>query len=291
MKKIFGFWNLMLLVAGSLFIVSCGDDTDPIGTKGPTVTETHTFDASVDQEASQNISFSVKGVKGDADLKSITVKEDGVNLATSRFKIDNEAPSSAAVLLLGADKQGFTKNFEISLPTESGTYKYEFVLADDNNNTNTVSLEVKVAAVSTITSERMYNYLGPLAGGLDLLTGKAVSKGGDNGTWAGAHIRDNGNNVVPGNPDTYPWKGEFIPWNNSVVRKVNNSEWSNVVGKSQIVTLFNNAGSDLASSKMTVGDVYVVKNETNYFLIKVKSVVNDGSATENNDYSDFEIKQ
>lgn len=289
MKKIFGFWNLMLLVTGSLFIVSCGDDTDPIGTKGPTVTETHTFDASVDQDASQTISFTVKGVKGDADLKSITVKEDGVNLATSRFKIDNEAPSSAAVLLLGADKQGFTKNFEISLPTESGTYKYEFVLADDNNNTNTVSLEVKVAAVSTITSERMYNYLGPLAGGLDLLTGKAVVKGSDvTNEWATAHIRDNGNDVV-GN--TYPWKGEFIPWKGSVVRKVANSEWDKVVGKAQIVTLFNNGGSDVASAKMVAGDVYAVKNNSNYFLIKVKSVVNDGSATANDDYSDFEIKQ
>ena len=289
MKKIFGFWNLMLLVTGSLFIVSCGTDEDPITSKGPTATETHTIDATANQDPGAKIEFTVKGVKGDAELKSITVKEDGVNLDVTRFTVDGATPSSSAILILGADKQGFSKVFAITAPTVSGTYKYEFVLADDNAKSNTVSIEVKVKAVETITSEKMYNYLGPLAGGLDLLTGKAVVKGSDaNNEWGSAHIRDNGNDVVG---STYPWKGEFIPWKGSVVRSVALSSWETTVSSKQIVALFDGGTSDLASAKMKVGDVYAVKNGTNYFLIKVKEVNNDGSATKNDDFSSFEIKQ
>jgi len=289
MKKIFGFWNLMFLVASSLFIVSCGTDEDPISSKGPTATETHTFDASADQDASTAIEITVKGVKGDADLKSLTVKEDGVNLDATRFTVDGAAASSSAILLLGADKQGFSKTFAITAPQTSGTYKYEFVLADDNAKTNTVSLEVKVKAASTITSEKMYNYLGPLAGGLDLITGKAVVKGSDaNNEWATAHIRDNGNDVVG---DTYPWKGEFIPWRGSIVRSVSASSWDATFSPKQIVALFDGGTTDLASVKMKVGDVYAVKNNTNYFLIRVKEVVDDNNANQNEDYSSFEIKQ
>ncbi|MBK7741434.1 MAG: hypothetical protein IPI42_13070 [Saprospiraceae bacterium] len=289
MKKLFGFWNLMLLVGASLFVVSCNPDDNPTSSKGPTVTETHTFDATKDQDPLLPIIITVKGVKGDADLKSLTVKENGTNLDVDRFLVDDNDPSSAAILLLGADKQGFTKVFEIDPVAKTGAYKYEFVLTDEKNNTNTVALEVNIKTVATITSEKMYNYLGPLAGGLDLLTGKAVVKGADvNNEWATAHIRDNGNDVV-GN--TYPWKGEFIPWKGSVVRKTDNSNWDLTVSPVQISSLFDNGLTDLATVKMKVGDVYVVKNGDHYFMIKVKEVSDDGSASKNEDFSSFEIKQ
>lgn len=279
----------MLLVGASLFVVSCNPDDNPTSSKGPTVTETHTFDATKDQDPLLPIIITVKGVKGDADLKSLTVKENGTNLDVDRFLVDDNEPSSAAILLLGADKQGFTKVFEIDPVAKTGAYKYEFVLTDEKNNTNTVALEVNIKTVATITSEKMYNYLGPLAGGLDLLTGKAVVKGADvNNEWATAHIRDNGNDVV-GN--TYPWKGEFIPWKGSVVRKTDNSNWDLTVSPGQISSLFDNGLTDLATVKMKVGDVYVVKNGDHYFMIKVKEVSDDGSASKNEDFSSFEIKQ
>jgi len=279
----------MLLVGASLFVVSCNPDDNPTSSKGPTVTETHTFDATKDQDPLLPIIITVKGVKGDADLKSLTVKENGTNLDVDRFLVDDNDPSSAAILLLGADKQGFTKVFEIDPVAKTGAYKYEFVLTDEKNNTNTVALEVNIKTVATITSEKMYNYLGPLAGGLDLLTGKAVVKGADvNNEWATAHIRDNGNDVV-GN--TYPWKGEFIPWKGSVVRKTDNSNWDLTVSPGQISSLFDNGLTDLATVKMKVGDVYVVKNGDHYFMIKVKEVSDDGSASKNEDFSSFEIKQ
>jgi len=279
----------MLLVGASLFVVSCNPDDNPTSSKGPTVTETHTFDATKDQDPLLPIIITVKGVKGDADLKSLTVKENGTNLDVDRFLVDDNEPSSAAILLLGADKQGFTKVFEIDPVAKTGAYKYEFVLTDEKNNTNTVALEVNIKTVATITSEKMYNYLGPLAGGLDLLTGKAVVKGADvNNEWATAHIRDNGNDVV-GN--TYPWKGEFIPWKGSVVRKTDNSNWDLTVSPVQISSLFDNGLTDLATVKMKVGDVYVVKNGDHYFMIKVKEVSDDGSASKNEDFSSFEIKQ
>ena len=238
--------------------VSCNPDDNPTSSKGPTVTETHTFDATKDQDPLLPIIITVKGVKGDADLKSLTVKENGTNLDVDRFLVDDNDPSSAAILLLGADKQGFTKVFEIDPVAKTGAYKYEFVLTDEKNNTNTVALEVNIKTVATITSEKMYNYLGPLAGGLDLLTGKAVVKGADvNNEWATAHIRDNGNDVV-GN--TYPWKGEFIPWKGSVVRKTDNSNWDLTVSPGQISTLFDNGITDLATVKMKVGAYF---NEVN----------------------------
>lgn len=289
MKKIFGFWNLMLLVTGSLFIVSCGDDTDPIDGSTPTLKESHTFDASKGQDPSQPVVITLTGTKATAELLSITVQENGVNLDPSRFKVDNDVVASSVVALLGADKQGFTKTVSITLPPTTATYTYKFTLTDVNQKSDAVSLDIKVEGVTTVASEKMYNYLGPLAGGLDLLTGKAVTKGTDaNNEWASAHIRDAGNNNPGGN--VFPWKAAFIPWKGSVVRKTTNANWEATVSKNQIKTFFDAAGSDIAEAKMTAGDVFAVKNGTNYWLIKVKNLVDDGD-TNNGDYSEFDIKQ
>jgi len=296
MKKIFGFWNLMLLVTGSLFIVSCGEEGDPIDGTSPTVTQSHTFDETKGQDPSTPVVFTIKGVKGASELRSITVQENNVELTTDRFKVDGVIPASSTILLLGADKQGFSKEFSINLPANTNTYTYKFTITDESNKTDVVTVDVKVEGLTTITSEKMYNYLGPATrpGGMDLSTGKAVFKGPDPDEakgWPGADIRDDGNNLVG---EKKPWKGSFIPWGGSTVRKINNSaSFETTISKAQIVELFNNGSSDLTIAKMIKGDVYVVKNGSDYYLVKIKEVVDDGKdeGTDiNSDYSEFEIK-
>ncbi len=292
MKKIFGFWNLMLLATASLFITSCTKDEDPpINLTSPTITETHTFDASQGQDPAQPIVFTIKGVKGVGSLASLNIKENGTNLDVSRFTIDGDAAVSSTVILLGADQQGFTKTISIDAPTQSGKYTYLFTVTDANQKTDDVSLEVTIAGVSTITSEKIYNLAGPLASGLNLTTGKAVAKSTDSETWPGAHILDAGNDLVGA---TYPWKGAITSYDGSVIRKTLTSNWTAALGQSQIKSYFDNS-SDVATAKLVVGDVYVVKKNDTYFMIRVKSVVDDGlhsgGAGTNLDYSEFEIKQ
>lgn len=294
MKKIFGFWNLILLASVSLFMVSCEDDTDdPINVTSPTITETHTFDASVGQDPALPIVFTIKGIKGVGKLNSLNIKENGTNLPVSRFTIDGDIENSSTVLLLGSDQDGFTKTVSIVAPTTSGKYTYLFTVSDANQKSDDVSLEVTIAGLSTITSERVYNLAGPLASGLDLSTGKAVAKSMDSETWPGAHILDAGNDLVAG---TFPWKGAIKNYDGSVIRKTANSNWTAAIGQGQIKSFFD-ASSDLATATLVVGDVYVVKKNDSYFMIRVKSVVDDGKDispepyTHNLDYSEFEIKQ
>lgn len=295
MKKIFGFWNLLLMASASLFMVSCGDDTDdPIDVTSPTVTETHTFDASVGQDPVQPIVFTIKAVKGVGKLASLNIKENGSNLATSRFTIDGDTEVSSTVALLGSDQDGFTKTVSIIAPSTSGKYTYLFTVTDANQKSDDVSLEVTIAGVTTITSEKVYNLAGPLSSGLNLSDGKAVAKNTDNNTWPGAHILDAGNDLVGSNPVTYPWKGSINGYDGSVIRKTSSANWTAVIGQSQIKSYFDSS-SDVATAKLVVGDVYVVKKNDDYFMIRVKSVVDDGEdgggTGTNLDYSEFDIKQ
>jgi len=294
MKKIFGFWNLLLLASVSVFMASCGDDTiDPVDQTSPTLTETHNFDEKVDQDPNNELTITLKAVKGVGNISSLNVKENGVNLDPSRFELGGDAVASSTVAILGADQQGFVKEFDLVLPTVTGTYTYLFTVTDANQKTDQVSVEIKVKGLSTVTSEKLYNFAGPLASGLNLSTGKAVAKNTDNNTWPGAHILDAGNDLVGTTNPTYPWKGSITNYDGSIIRKVASSVWTSSIGILDVKVAFESS-SDLVVAKLAVGDVYVVKKGEDYFLIKVKSVVDDGmnqgGSGSNVDYSEFEIK-
>ncbi|MBK8354118.1 MAG: hypothetical protein IPL13_01780 [Saprospiraceae bacterium] len=142
----------------------------------PTLTETHNFDGAVAQDPANELTIALKAVKGVGNLSSLNVKENGVNLDPSRFELGGDAVASSTVAILGADQQGFTKEFTLDLPTVTGTYTYLFTVTDANQKTDQVSVEIKVRGLTTITSEKLYNFAGPLASGLNLSTGKAVAK-------------------------------------------------------------------------------------------------------------------
>ena len=75
--------------------------------------------------------------------------------------------------------------------------------------------------------------------------------------------------------------------------KVDKAVWNFAVGLIDVKATFEGS-SDIAVAKLVVGDVYVVKKGEDYFLIRVKSVVDDGmnqgGSGSNVDYSEFEIK-
>ena len=259
----------------------------------PTLTETHNFDGAVAQDPANELTIALKAVKGVGNLSSLNVKENGVNLDPSRFELGGDAVASSTVAILGADQQGFTKEFTLDLPTVTGTYTYLFTVTDANQKTDQVSVEIKVRGLTTITSEKLYNFAGPLASGLNLSTGKAVAKNTDNNTWPGAHILDAGNDLVGTTNPTYPWKGSITNYDGSVIRKVDKAVWNFAVGLIDVKATFEGS-SDIAVAKLVVGDVYVVKKGEDYFLVRVKSVVDDGmnqgGSGSNVDYSEFEIK-
>lgn len=288
MKKVLSFWNVLLLASAAMFVTSCTEE-DPIDPTSPTLTESHTFDATQDVEAATTISFTLEGKTGGAPLNSIKISENDEVLATDRFTVDGATPVSGTIAMVGADKQGFTKTIEITLPETTGKYKYSFTVTDDNQKSDVVSLEVNVAGLTVITSERLYNVLGPFAGALNLSSGKAVLKGDNN--WAGAHIIDQGNS---GDAENHPWRAEIGNWDNAVLRQLPGTvDFDAPKNETQIKALYE-GGTTVVSMGLEVGKIFTAFRDNEYFLVRVKSVVDDGKnsgADSNVDYSDFEIKK
>lgn len=280
--------SIVMFITISFFMVSC-DPTETIINKPPTITESHSFDATK-RDAAFPSTITLKAVKGDATLKSITIKENGVELDPKRFKVDETDATSSTIVLSGADKEGFTKDIKITFLSVSKNYNYSFTVVDDNQESSTVSLDVNVIGVKTYSSEKVYNIKGPLAGGLDISTGKSVVKGLDGANeWAGAHLLDEGNDVV-GN--TYPWKGSITPWGGSIMKATSISNADFIAGPVSIFSLYDNGQAGIMSLKLTEGKFFTIKNGDNYYLLKVKTVFNDGKSSgedANLDYSEYEI--
>ena len=291
MKKIFNFFNIVMLASAALFITSCGDDT-PIDVTSPTITNV-TATTPTDVEVGTIVTLTIKGVPGGSPLNSLKVEEDGAVVSADRLTFDGGAVASGTILLLGDNKNGFTKEVTVKVSGTPGEYDYKFTLTDDNQKTDNVTVTINAIGLATTTSEKVYNALGPYAAGLNLSTGKAVEKGSDPANeWAGAHIKDNGNAVV-GN--TYPWKKEIINWDGAKMRTVAaGTNFDNITKESEIKALYE-AGSDITSLSLAVGKVFTVFRDDTYFLVRVKSVeddgINTGGSGSNVDYSEFEIKQ
>lgn len=297
MKKLLGYLNLLFLAGAMIFITSCGGDDPITDPTGPTITasETSTITAQP-QGAGTTISFKVSGVKGASALNAIKITEEGSPLDISRFTFNGSEQSSSTFVLATGLKDGFSDMVvTIDLPATSGTYTYALQLTDENNKADNVSIAINVEGLTTITSDTLYNYQGPLAGGLEFATGKHIKKGTEFPSdpekgWSGAHIRDDGNNVV-GN--TYPWKGTIKAWETTQLRTPSSTvDFDKVLNNTEIQDIYNN-GSSIATLKLSVGQVFTALRDGNYYLVKVIEVKDDGKDSGTNfnlDYSRYLIK-
>ncbi len=313
--------KLLLSLAGLALvftvILSTGcnpDDTptpDPTGPDARFVTEAGFLDANADVVAGETFKIKVSLLTGDNKLQSVTIYEDDVKLGTSFFTINGGAlTSNNPFLIVGADKDGVTYEFEISSVNTVGAVRtYEVEVADENGLKDAVSLTITSKAPPTTPIERsltgvLLNQAGPVGtGGLDLDEGLSVGSGA-----ASAEIRDVG--IDCSQPDASNWRKQIGTVNGAEMRRVvpanvENFSFANATNKEIIAAAFSTGnpisdtnqaidclGNAVTVTDMTlplvVGDVFAVSANGKIYLIRVDEVNN--TTNDNADNYKFSIK-
>lgn len=154
MKSLSLFKYLFLAAIAAVLLPSC--DPDPVGpgtgTTAPFV-ELLAGDNLVGTEGATvapGASFTVQlnALPGEANLKTLTIYEDGFQLDASRITISTISLANNPQLVTGDDVNGFTWDITLTAQTDASTLTYEFEVTDDNNELSSVS-----TSISTESSE------------------------------------------------------------------------------------------------------------------------------------------
>jgi len=246
--------------------------------------------------------FNLTGVVGTGNLSSIEVQENGVTIDAARLGWNG--PSSIdgnPFTLTDSDTSGFTMaRLDIDLATELGTYNYLFILNDEYGLSDSVNYEVTIVAAGTpvdLREDEVLNQSGQEDGGLDLDTGENVPS--KNPLSPDAEIIDNGINTdlpVPSN-----WIQTISPVNGTTMKYVvagangipEGFTFESVEVKEDIPGLYeNNTGTVIDENSttdvVTVGDMFIVTNNGNYWLLVVKEVI--VTSNDNDDKYIFDVK-
>ena len=141
MKNLSLFTYLLLAVAVIFTSTSCEED-DPL-VLGPSVVVTNSPSADITPGADFDVTISA--AKGDANLKSLTIYEDGVKVDLGRILVDGAAAGANPKLIVGADVDGFTWVITITAHTDASTRSYSFEVADDSGETDDASVDIATA--------------------------------------------------------------------------------------------------------------------------------------------------
>jgi len=289
-----------------------GDDPgDKLGPDVSFVSEAGFLNGNADVEAGETFKIKVSALTGDAKLKSVTIYEDDVKLATNFFVINSGAiTSNNPFLIVGADKDGATYEFEIStVNTVGAVHTYEVEVEDDGGLKDAVSLTITSVAPATTPIEMsltgvLLNQAGPAGqGGLDLDTGV-----GTGSNAANAEIRDVG--IDCGLPDASNWRKQIGTINGAEMRRVRpemveNFSFANATNKEIIAAAFSTGSSILDTNQaidcqgnmvtvtdmtlpLVVGDMFAISANSKIYLIRVDEVNN--TTNNNDDNYKFSIK-
>lgn len=313
MMKQFKFTLFLTVAVSLLFTQSCTDDTGSTGTPdnptklGPElsfVAETGFVSANSEVKTGEVFKIKIKTVAGDADLKSLTIKEDATNLPTDRFTINNGGIIANNPLLI-VDKKGTTYEIAITSVNAFKTAKtYSFEVADDGGLKDKIEVTVTTTGEGvTLLTGIIMNQAGPTGqGGLDLETGNSTGTivTAKDSTAKKAHIKDEG--IDLSKPNDKNWKQQISGINGSVIRKAGtklgeNFSFDKVAFKEEVVAAYgngdeltlSNAKAEKTTDVLKVGDVFMVKNGEKYWMIKVTKIT--PTASNNEDSVEFSIKK
>lgn len=133
------------LIFGSfaLLLSSCGDDNSL--TNGPTLsfaTGADLVSADATVAAGKEFTIQVVAQAGDADLQSITIKDNGANVNVSRITYDGLSGAGNPLSLTGGDKTKFDRKVRIVAHSEALSHTYSIVLTDVDGNTASKSINI-----------------------------------------------------------------------------------------------------------------------------------------------------
>lgn len=249
----------------------------------------------------------VQSSPGNADKKVVTVMSNGVDLATLTI-LENDVVmtdlsriyygdlsnnfTSNPMDITGDDVAGFVKDIYIRQFT-TGTSKYTIQVENIGNKTASASYFINTGSAidATITATLLSNASGPDLGGLDLYTGTNVSVNS-----ADATIIDLG---INGNPAATNWIQKFRHNGTGSIKELSADQisagfdFAAIQYKEQILSVWDNAVSPAddqqPTNKVQVGDVFIILNDNDYFLIQCTDV--QVTTNNNEDYFNFDIKQ
>ncbi|MEM6377786.1 MAG: hypothetical protein AAF705_06220 [Bacteroidota bacterium] len=240
------------------------------------------------------ITLGLDATRGTAGLSTIAVYENDTLIAADRLAYNDNSTITNFI-----ENPEFTPavesfqtglNIRIAEVPDSVTYTYRVDLTDTEGITASATLEVLVTnSIDTAyTGILVYNRDGQQFGGLNLYTGQAVAFNS-----ADAQIRDLGIDINLSAANN--WIQRIRAVNAAELRvpganQVEGFSFTNTNTRDALITAFNNGETVSGNSDVVaVGDVFLVKNNEDYFILEVTEIV--VTATDNNDYYEFSIKK
>ena len=97
------------------------------------------FDETVSPDSDFNVKISA--VRGDSPLNAFYLQEDGIDVPSERFLVNNDFSGANPKLVVGTDKEGFTWELTIRAH-DTGTRNYRFIVEDEAGETSSQSLNI-----------------------------------------------------------------------------------------------------------------------------------------------------
>jgi hypothetical protein len=283
------FMHLMgvLLLGSAMVLTSCtkDEDTDPTATS-PTISfGSGAGFLEADANVEQGTTFKVKIVasKGSDVLDEFTVYKDDVALTASEFKVNGVTAVANPVSIGAFDANSLSWEVEVNAVNVVATHEYRFQVQGADGPTSSVKLNITTFDPGTPVTTAMgivFNADGPNMGSLDLNTGTVVSSNNP-----AADLHDMGINL--GLPDATNWLQQVEPVNGATLRKAAGTVvFADIDTKEKIQAAYNASGADLAqSTKIANGDLYLVKKDADYFLVRFTKV----NITTTNNLDNYEV--
>ncbi len=246
--------------------------------------------------------FLFKVTKGSAKLSSVEVQINGTTATDlGRIFYDNlQTPfTTNPYPIPAADQDAFSKDIVFRAPSTPGTYTYKIIFKDAAGQTASTNMVVVSGVKVNMLEGILLNQSGPTGqGALDLDTGQ--STGTVNNTTS--EIRDEGIVNLVNDPT---WKQQISGFNGAEIQYIKkgqngaseNFDFADVKFKDQVASLwangvaFTKTSTDnlrKVSDKVAVGDNFIVKKDTKYYLLTVKKV--DVTTNDNKDSYTFDVK-
>ena len=256
-----------------------------------------TGDSVLSASPSAFIAIPVVVETGIAQLFELSVTSGGDFIDPSRLRflaadVENEFDENP-YLIPEAQAAGFAGNIYIQADAAGGEATYVLTISDTDGEV--ASATVIIRSGTPLDGEYvaiiLNNADGQNLGGIDLrdASGDAVTVTALGTT---ADIVDKGINLAL--PNATNWYQQILPANGAELRvpdftKVEGFSYETTVSKEVITEAFNTGISKTESDVIEVGDLFLVKQGDDYFLLKCTNVV--VTTADNNDYMEFSIKQ
>ena len=248
---------------------------------------TNDMNASIEIPNPSTVKIVLTALKGSSPLSTITVQEEGVDIADlTRLTWRLDQFTSNPNDLVGDDKEGFTAA-ELFLKSQStvGTTNYTIVLTDEAGLESTIDYAITLLPIETplsteTTGVSMFNNSGAMFGAIDLETFTNVSSTNADGDIVDLGLDTDGN-----------WRMQIAPVTASgtEIRSLVNGETYDGITSVEALQAAYDAGTSLAETgALTVGSTYTASRNGVIYLLTVTAI--DDVATNNDSYT-FSFKK